>query len=458
MLRSLIKPTSLFRNVVKQRAFLATSSRQIRGAQASLIEADDESAQSASNKVYTVRPVTFWMDKILEKENKRPLDIPTTQYQQASVKKTMADSYMEEYLPFKSTPALLDEYITTGGKVRIGKILEDLDALAGAISYKHMDTFVNSAPLTVVTASVDRMELLMPNTVEDFKLSGHVAYVGKSSMEVFVKLETIPQYDPSTVASSPFPPRDFMAKPTPNTVLFARITMVAVDSATGKSVRVNPLITNTDEEKKLAEYAQDCKSRKRLAGESALSKAAPTADERLTLHDIYLKYPDKKDVAPENAVWMEDMSLQSVFLMQPQDRNIHNKVFGGYLMRRAYELAHATGSVFAKTNVSLLSLDEIIFKKPVPVGSLLNLHSQVIYSQDTSFQVSVSAEVTDVEAGTTDLTNTFHFSLSAQDKPVREILPRTYAESMLYIEGKRRRQQGVQAKEQLLSLMSHNGI
>lgn len=134
-------------------------------------------------KVYTVRPVAFWMDKILEKENKRPLDIPATEYEHVSVPKTMLDSYMEEYLPFKSSPELLDEYVTTGGKVRIGKILEDLDALAGAISYKHTDTFVASPPLTVVTASVDRMELLMPNTVEDFKLSGHVAHVGKSSME-----------------------------------------------------------------------------------------------------------------------------------------------------------------------------------------------------------------------------------------------------------------------------------
>lgn len=250
-------------------------------------------------------------------------------------------------------------------------------------------------------------------------------------------METIPQYDPATVESSAFPPKDFIAKPTPNTVLFARITMVAVDSATGKSVRVNPLITRNDEEKKISEYAQDCKSRKRLAGESALNKAPPTADERLTLHDIYMKYSDK-EVAPENAVWMEDMTLQSVFLMQPQDRNIHNKVFGGYLMRRAYELAHATGSVFAKSQVSLLSLDEIVFKKPVPVGSLLNLSSQVIYSQgdpSKSFQVSVTAEVTDVEAGTTDVTNTFHFSLSSQEKPLREILPRTYSESMKYIEG-----------------------
>lgn len=252
---------------------------------------------------------------------------------------------------------------------------------------------------------------------------------------MFVKLETIPKYNPSVNESSVFPPSDFMAKPTPNTVLFARFTMVAVDSTTGKSVRVNPLITNTEEEKKLAEYAQDCKSRKRLAGESDLSKAAPTAEERLTLHDVYLKYADKKEVGPENSAWMEDMTMQSVFIMQPQDRNIHNKVFGGYLMRRAYELAHATGSVFAKTNVGLLSLDEIIFKKPVPVGSLLNLHSQIIYSQGTSFQVSVSAEVTDVQAGTTDITNTFHFSLTSHGKPVRDILPRTYAESMLYIEG-----------------------
>lgn len=200
MLRSLLKQSSALRSITKQSASLATCTRQIRGAQPSLIEANDESFQQNTSKytlrlllnrilsdyldkVYTVRPVAFWMDKILEKENKRPLDVSPTQYQHVSVNKAMSDSYMEEYLPFKSSPTLLDEYITTGGKVRIGKILEDLDALAGAISYKHMDTFVDSPPLTVVTASVDRMELLMPNTVEDFKLSGHVAYVGKSSME-----------------------------------------------------------------------------------------------------------------------------------------------------------------------------------------------------------------------------------------------------------------------------------
>jgi len=62
--------------------------------------------------------------------------------------------------------------------------MEDLDALAGAISYKHSDDGrQNSSPLTIVTASVDRIDFLKPFGVSDLRLSGHVTYVGYSSME-----------------------------------------------------------------------------------------------------------------------------------------------------------------------------------------------------------------------------------------------------------------------------------
>ena len=36
----------------------------------------------------------------------------------------MADSYMEMNLPFKSSPALLEEYIFVDGRIRTGKLLE----------------------------------------------------------------------------------------------------------------------------------------------------------------------------------------------------------------------------------------------------------------------------------------------------------------------------------------------
>ncbi|KAF7724499.1 Acyl-coenzyme A thioesterase 9, mitochondrial [Apophysomyces ossiformis] len=415
---------------------------------------------SSTSRLYTVRPVTFWMDRILEKENKRPLTEEETPHEHKLLTKTMADSYMEEYLPFQSSPALLEEYVSSGGKIRIGKMLEDLDALAGAIAYKHVDTnpLPPGPPVTIVTASVDRLELLLPAQVGDLKLSGHVTYVGKS---MFVKVDTIPGYDPSAKTTDAVLEKDFMAKPTSNTVLFARFTMVAKNSATGKSIQVNPLELNNAEEKKLFKFAEDSKMRKRLAGEMALSKAPPTAEERLDIHDLYIKYSNfehKKEMLPKDTVWMEDTTLQSVFLMQPQDRNIHNNIFGGYLMRRAYELAHATGCMFVKSQVNLRALDEIVFSKPVPVGAFLNLSSQVIYAKGDphrSFQVSVTAEVNDIEKNTSYVTNTFHFTLESLDNSVPNLLPRTYAESMRYIEGKRRREQGIKARKSLLDLMQH---
>lgn len=110
-------------------------------------------------------------------------------------------------MPFKSSPALLDQYIFVDGRIRTGKLLEgkqdmsfyfvfmllknlsrstplDLDALAGAIAYKHIDNYdPDSAPVTIVTACVDRLDLLLPEAVEDYKLTGHITFVGTSSME-----------------------------------------------------------------------------------------------------------------------------------------------------------------------------------------------------------------------------------------------------------------------------------
>ncbi|KAI8994999.1 HotDog domain-containing protein [Pilobolus umbonatus] len=446
-----------------KRATMVTTSRKANIAELNVTEWKNEVPvnniiHNHNNKTYTVLPITFWMDNITKKRSL--VDSNIVLKDEDLEPKTMADSYIEAYLPLKSSPSLLDAYVGTDGNFRIGKIIEDFDALAGTISCKHTDAFLGGQPITVVTASVDRMELLMPNSIEDLKISGHVAYVGRSSMEVFVKLETVKNYSLEDLNNTS-PPDNFLAKPTPNTILFARFTMVATSSATGKPTRVNALTLLNEEERELMAFAEDCKMRKKKATEISLNKVAPTSEEREALHEIYMNYSkyDKKEMAPENTCWMEDTKLQSVILMQPQNRNIHNNVFGGYLMRRALELAHATGTVFAKGNVGLMSSDEIVFKKPVPVGALLNLTSQVRYAEGgnhRSFQIDVTAEVTNIETGTTDVTNTFHFTFASKDKPVRQILPRTYVESILYLEGKRRRDNGVDAKKQLLELMKIN--
>ena len=44
---------------------------------------------------------------------------------------------------------------------------------------------------------------------------------------------------------------------------------------------------------------------------------------------------------------MDEAALANTFTCQPQNRNVHGRVFGGFLMRRAFELAHSTTYLFA---------------------------------------------------------------------------------------------------------------
>ncbi len=67
----------------------------------------------------------------------------------------------------------------------------DLDSLAGEIAYRHSDGFHPARPVTIVTASVDRIELvesILP--FFDLKLVGRVTHTGKSSIEVRIDLFT----------------------------------------------------------------------------------------------------------------------------------------------------------------------------------------------------------------------------------------------------------------------------
>ena len=44
-------------------------------------------------------------------------------------------------------------------------------------------------------------------------------------------------------------------------------------------------------------------------------------------------------VKPANSEWLGDAVLKNVHICHPQSRNIYGKVFGGFLMRNAFELA-----------------------------------------------------------------------------------------------------------------------
>ncbi|KAG8009651.1 Acyl-coenzyme A thioesterase 10, partial [Nibea albiflora] len=79
-------------------------------------------------------------------------------------------------------------------------------------------------------------------------------------------------------------------------------------------------------------------------------------------------------------------------------------------MRKAYELGWANACSFGGCRPSLLAVDDILFQKPVEIGSLLLLSSQVCYTQGKHIQVRVHSEVFDPLTRQHNTTNVFHFT------------------------------------------------
>jgi acyl-coenzyme A thioesterase 9 len=49
-------------------------------------------------------------------------------------------------------------------------------------------------------------------------------------------------------------------------------------------------------------------------------------------------------------------------------------------MRLAYELGYSNAAIFTRGVLRFLSLDEITFKHPVPIGSVLRLKSRIAHT------------------------------------------------------------------------------
>eukprot|EP00842_Homolaphlyctis_polyrhiza_P001636 jgi/Hompol1/2473/HPOL_000092-RA len=384
------------------------------------------------------------------------------------------DSYVELFLRFKSDPAELDDYINAWNEVRVGKVLEDLDALAAAIAFLHVGITKRSdaidAGVTVVTASVDRIDMLrsIPSD-RDVKLSGFVTYVGASSLEISLSMETCPDnapppgserfgYEASFATNHPESEKILTAKFIMATTCNLATLQVALDPKTNKATKVNQLILETDEDRQLFLLGADNKQSKKEASQTALTKVPPRVDEMLLIHDLYLEHKQYLDPTssinkPESAIWMKDAVQESLTVCMPQERNLHNKIFGGYLMRLAFELAYANALTFAESPIVFVALDDITFRSPVNIGSLLSLRSQVVYAPgppSSSFQVAVKADVINPLASGVkrQTTNTFHFTFAAPNREtVPRVLPKTYEESMAYIDGRRRKQRWIDEQE-----------
>ncbi|XP_060527760.1 acyl-coenzyme A thioesterase 9, mitochondrial-like isoform X2 [Cylas formicarius] len=343
--------------------------------------------------------------------------------------RSMSDSFIATIIPLSTDETLQEKYTTFLGHVRVGRLLEDMDIFAVIVARKHIlnpnhpenELF----PQTLVTVLVDRIDFteFQPRPNDDIRISGHVSWVGRSTMEVVVWLE---QFEDNKW----------------HRITRALFIIAARDPTNTKATVVNLLKPASEREKTILAGGEDRKKRRMLIDTTHVSKVIPNVEEQKLIHDLYMKTVDQNNLSmakrklPENGVWMGDAKLSNMIFSQPEDRNLHNTVFGGFIMRHATELSWVLGYKYSKYRPVLKSISDISFKKPIAVNSLIQMHSTMVYTFQNYMQILVLAEVYNPLTGKSDTTNAFHFTLQAPEK-VNEVIPLSYHEAMMYIDGRR---------------------
>ena len=279
---------------------------------------------------------------------------------------------------------------------------------------------------------------------------------------------------------------DLSALPPPGTyseekILDAVFLMVARDAKTNKAAAVCPLaVEEMDaEDRRAFEQGEKNKERRKQNIAKSLTRAPPTSEEVALLHQILTKDNTKPTTSHHSTATsatpttshspaaalasttvshtapatlpafirakscsMRSTEMRSSDMTQPQERNTNGKIFGGSLMRRAYELARTTAYVFAGPNAHpyLVASDTITFLRPVEIGSVIEFGAKVVYSSgwpERHFQVKVETHIRDLVTGQQFMSNTFQFTFECDLVPVRRVEPELYSEAMEWLEGRR---------------------
>ena len=348
--------------------------------------------------------------------------------------------------PFSTSPQLRELYRNPWGAVRLGRVLEDLDSMAGSIALAHADGGdPRTRPPLLVTAAVDAIwvarllavdkgDLLARGQVggrggeagrtvsararvpvpDAARPSSQVVHTGSSSLDIRIELGEAPAAGAGKAAASLDP------------ALVALFTFACRDPTTGAPMPVPALAPRTPWEKRVA-AERGAVAAARRAARAAAGGAPPPPEVAAAASLLLTEARDAADLpslASPDAVPGAATARSNLFTCQPQHRNLAGRVFGGFLMRRAFELAFAAAYAFAGRRPALAGVEEVSFLSPVSVGDLLRLTSRVLHAGPMpgdaargAVVVAVDAHVVRPERGDTARSNTFVFQYSVALAP-----------------------------------------
>ncbi|KAH8338513.1 hypothetical protein KR059_007891, partial [Drosophila kikkawai] len=346
--------------------------------------------------------------------------------------RTMLDSHTTVLLPLSASELIRERYVNHLGRVRLGRIMEELDMFAVWICHRHvkLPALPKGVPLpyTFVTLLVDKVEFINLERLQvnqDIQISGHVSWTGRSSMEIIIYVRQLAHGEYIDVTKAIF-------------------VMVARNATNTGAAPINPLQVGDETETLIQQQAEKRQKMRRITAQDSVLTSPPREHEQTIMYEILKRTTPlngmdlNKRVLPPKCRWMED-SLQTTMIAPfPENRNAQNTIFGGYLMRQAVEISFIMASIYLGDRPILKCISDISFMQPVNVNTFLQLTAHVVYTAQNYVQLMTVAQVWDLKSvDKVQTTNVFYLTYRA-DKVLDEVLPRSYREMLWHIHGRRK--------------------
>lgn len=333
------------------------------------------------------------------------------------------ETSIDRTLHFSTDAALRRRFMIVNESIpanlRWGRLLEVLDKLAEDVALTYVR---RSAPeARIVTAAIDDIGLHVPADVNrDLHLHARINYVGRTSMEVGIRVDQDGAGSRS-LASCYF-------------------TMVARSGAGEEAHNIPVAPLEYVDESEIFRRDMAVERRRAYQRQLAAAKEPPTSEEFQLLAELHAA----QDSPTFNKQLVGQLERSNWERMYPEQENVPHKIFGGHLIRRAFELAHLHAEEIAPNRPIVARVDRINFLQPVRIGDKLHFTSRVAHTGNSSMCVEIAIERISQDRVTKALSNSCVFTFVNVDedlrpRPVPKVYPTTYAENARYLEAHRRR-------------------
>ncbi|KAM3134206.1 hypothetical protein pb186bvf_013724 [Paramecium bursaria] len=339
---------------------------------------------------------------------------------------TPSNSYLQLFVPLGSNKRLRSQFTRLNTNfLRIGRLLELLDALTGMTAYRYCYTDFNTdRDNTIATQGVYNLLFFVDEfskflyhskAKDDIYINSYATYAGKSSLEINADI-----FQNDLIAA---------------TVQFVMVSRNAKDYLKSSPVPQLQFLLENDSIKEqciLRAEMGKVNQQKRIQ-EAKQQREPPDVAESRFLHEFILK--NSKGVIKT----MGSTKLEKNSLVQFQNQNLHGFAFGGHVMKEIIELGYLVGYKHSKgVQIRILHVFDIQFIAPVPIGSCVAYTSQVVYVDNEIMIIQVQVDVHTFQKEGEQIKKTTEVFMAMKSNELLDpITPITYEEGLFYLHGRR---------------------